>query len=168
MDSQILILTLLIDTETQGFFNNLRKQYFPAERNYLDAHLTLFHNLPGSEQAIIESIDTVCNNYNVFDMQVSKIVSIGNGVAYKIESPELKQLHKYLQQQFTQWLIPQDKQTLWPHITIQNKTDALIANQLINELNSGFIPFKVNALGFSLWEYKGGPWEFISEFRFKC
>jgi len=168
MDSQILISTLLIDTETQGFFNNLRKQYFPAERNYLDAHLTLFHNLPGSEQAIIESIDTVCNNYNVFDMQVSKIVSIGNGVAYKIESPELKQLHKYLQQQFTQWLIPQDKQTLWPHITIQNKTDALIANQLINELNSGFIPFKVNALGFSLWEYKGGPWEFISEFRFKC
>ena len=167
MDSQILISTLLIDTETQGFFNNLRKQYFPAERNYLDAHLTLFHNLPGSEQAIIESIDTVCNNYNVFDMQVSKIVSIGNGVAYKIESPELKQLHKYLQQQFTQWLIPQDKQTLWPHITIQNKTDALIANQLINELNSGFIPFKVNALGFSLWEYKGGPWEFISEFRFK-
>ena len=168
MDSQILILTLLIDTETQVFFNNLRKQYFPAERNYLDAHLTLFHNLPGSEQAIIESINTVCNNYNVFDMQVSKIVSIGNGVAYKIESPELKQLHKYLQQQFTQWLIPQDKQTLWPHITIQNKTDALIANQLINELNSGFIPFKVNALGFSLWEYKGGPWEFISEFRFKC
>jgi len=78
----------------------------------------------------------------------------------------LQQIHKEFQQQFSKWLTPQDKQTLWPHITVQNKTSATVANQLIKDLNVNFNPFKASALGFKLWEYKNGPWEFIDEFKF--
>ncbi|UOQ67702.1 2'-5' RNA ligase family protein [Hymenobacter volaticus] len=48
-----LILTLALDAKSQEFFNELRKQHFPSERNFLAAHLTLFHHLPGAEYAAI-------------------------------------------------------------------------------------------------------------------
>lgn len=151
-----LILTLKLDEESHAFFNKLRTQYFPPERNYLEAHLTLFHQLPASEPAITDVLKQVCIDTIIFEMEVSSIVSIGNGVAYKVESPELQALHKHLQNRWQQWLIPQDRQKLWPHITIQNKTDAHMANQLINNLKVDFKPFNIHALGFKLWEYQGG------------
>ncbi|WP_461452706.1 2'-5' RNA ligase family protein [Mucilaginibacter sp.] len=166
MYKRITILTLIMDKASQEFFNKLRKQHFPAGRNYLDAHLTLFHNLP-DEPEIINHVKFTCANTNKFVTNTTEIVSIGNGVAYKIISPELQLIHKHLQQQFAQWLIPQDKQKLWPHITIQNKTNADTANQLIKALTTNFQPFIIEALGLKLWEYKGGPWEFIDEFYFQ-
>jgi len=157
----------MMDDESQAFFNENRKQHFPPERNYLDAHLTLFHNLPSEEPAIISDIKQICDDTNAFELEVSAIVSIGNGVAYKVQSPELQLIHLQLQKTWKHWLIPQDQQKLWPHITIQNKTDANTANQLINTLKVDFKPFNITALGFNLWAYKGGPWAFIEAFCFK-
>ena len=52
-----LILTLVLDAASQAFFDRLRRQHFPPERNVLDAHLTLFHALDGEqEQAILADI----------------------------------------------------------------------------------------------------------------
>ena len=42
-----LILTLALDADSQAHFDALRKQHFPPAINYLAAHLTLFHHLPG-------------------------------------------------------------------------------------------------------------------------
>ena len=161
-----MILTLILDRQSQDFFNKLRKAYFPAERNYLDAHLTLFHNLPQDNTGIATTLNQLCARTPPFILKVHDIVSIGNGVAYKLESAILQDLHKHLQQEWQQWLIPQDKQKLWPHITVQNKTDPGSASQLREMLQHEFEPFTVDALGFYLWEYKGGPWEFMREFRF--
>ena len=44
-----LILTLTLDEATQAYFNDLRRQHFPPNINYLAAHLTLFHHLPGAD-----------------------------------------------------------------------------------------------------------------------
>jgi len=44
-----LILTLTLDEASQAFFDEQRRQYFPPKINYLSAHLTLFHALPGAE-----------------------------------------------------------------------------------------------------------------------
>lgn len=44
--SQPLVATLSIDSTAEEYFDNLRKQHFPKERNYLNAHLTLFNALP--------------------------------------------------------------------------------------------------------------------------
>ncbi len=157
----------MLDDGSQKFFNEMRKQYFPPQRNYLDAHLTLFHNLPAEEPAIVDYLKQICYKRSDFLMKVSSIVSIGNGVAYKVESPELLAIHLELQKIWKHWLILQDQQKLWPHITIQNKTDANTANQLMNHLKVDFKPFNITALGFNLWEYKGGPWTSIEAFCFK-
>lgn len=162
-----VILTLKISPEAAAYFTELRKINFPAERNYLDAHLTLFHHLPGNEDAIFNAVKTVCEKQKPLVLKVTEVVSIGAGVAFKLESAELKQLHKNLQQQWQLWLTPQDKQALWPHITIQNKVDRQTAVQLQQELSATFTPFEIEGEGLTLWEYLNGPWQKIQTVKFE-
>lgn len=166
MSENPVILTLKINEEAAKYFTGLRTKHFPAERNYLDAHLTLFHHLPGNEPTIFEAVKTVCSQQKQINLQVTQVVSIGAGVAFKLEAEAVKQIHKKLQQQWQQWLTPQDKQALWPHITIQNKADRQTAIQLQQELSLDFKPFEIQGLGLSLWEYLGGPWKLIETLDF--
>ncbi|RFZ94411.1 2'-5' RNA ligase family protein [Mucilaginibacter conchicola] len=166
MDANPLLITLKIDDVSQQYFNALRKQYFPPERNFLDAHLMLFHQLPADEQKIDSDIADIVSSIKVFNMQVSGPATIGRGVAYKIESAELRIMHKQMQQLWQQWLIPQDQHKLWPHITIQNKVEPAVAQETLKKVSTGFQPFLVTAQGLMLWEYQGGPWKFMGEWRF--
>lgn len=161
-----VILTLKINAEAAAYFTDLRKQNFPSERNYLDAHLTLFHHLPGDQQSVFDMIKTVCSHQKPMLLQVTQVVSIGAGVAFKLECDDLKKLHKNMQQQFQQWLKPQDKQALWPHITIQNKVDRQVAVELKEKLSLDFKPFEIEGLGLSVWEYLNGPWNLLETIDF--
>lgn len=162
-----LILTLTLDARSQAYFNELRKLHFPPERNYLDAHLTLFHHLPPHEKQIMDDVANLCKQASPLNLIVSSIVSIGNGVAYKIENNTLLSLHRHLQQQWQQWLIPQDRQKIWPHITIQNKVLPERAKVLKAQLEQKFEPFVAQGTGLNLWEYRGGPWSFVQKFEFE-
>lgn len=79
--TQPLILTLRLDEDSQAFFNTQRRLYFPPERNFLDAHLTLFHQLP-DEAATFEYLEE--SQQSNFSLQVSGLMNLGAGVAYKI------------------------------------------------------------------------------------
>jgi hypothetical protein len=46
-----LIVTLLLDPEAQERSDRLRSAHFPAERNHVAAHVTLFHALPDEQGA---------------------------------------------------------------------------------------------------------------------
>ncbi|MGI4020046.1 MAG: 2'-5' RNA ligase family protein [Janthinobacterium lividum] len=166
MSENPVILTLKINEEAAAYFTDLRKKYFPAERNYLDAHLTLFHHLPGNETQVFESIKAVRAQQKPMLLQVTQVVSIGAGVAFKLECDALKKMHKTMQQQWQQWLTPQDKQALWPHITIQNKVDRQTAVNLQQNLSLNFEPFEVQGLGLSIWEYLNGPWNLLETIDF--
>ena len=166
MPDALLILTLTLDDAIQQYFNNLRKAHFPPERNYLDAHLTLFHHLPAGETQIIEAISNTVSNFDKMQLQVTGVKNIGNGVAFAMECAQLQAMHKQLQQQWDTWLIPQDRQKLWPHITVQNKVNPDVAKSLKEKLEQEFTPFEITGTGLSLFEYQGGPWKFIREFEF--
>ena len=162
-----LILTLNLEHTVQVYFDKLRKLHFPAPINYLNAHLTLFHQLPANEKSILSDLHNISSNQSKLLLKAGSIGSIGNGTAYYITNNMLMTLHLALQKKWQQWLIPQDKQKLWPHITIQNKVSAHTAKQLQQQLNTGFEPFEFYANGLSLWEYQGGPWKFVRNFDFK-
>jgi 2'-5' RNA ligase len=158
-----LILTLRLDDDSQAFFNQQRKQYFPVERNYLDAHLTLFHQLPN----LAEVADFIRNlDISVFDLQISGLRNLGAGVAYLVESPELHALRKTIAARFLAYLIPQDQQGFRPHITIMNKSTPEQARKLLAELSADFHPFSIKATGLDLWVYLGGPWRHEQTFGF--
>lgn len=163
-----LILTLTLDEESQAYFTALRDTYFPAERNYLKAHLTLFHKLPQGEASLQETLTNICLAHTPMELEVVGPKSIGNGVAYFIRSEALQGLHKQLQRQWKELLSPQDHQPLRPHITIQNKVAPATAKALQEQLAVSFLPFTIMGTGLTLWEYKGGPWEFYRSFPFQA
>lgn len=162
-----LILTLRLDEESQTFFNALRRQHFPPERNYLDAHLTLFHHLPGAHlAALTQELTARSSALPPLSLQVTGLQFLGRGVAYALESSPVSELHRSLQQQWLSYLTPQDQQRRRPHITIQNKVEPAVARALYEELSATFQPFAAVGTGLHLWAYRNGPWESVQMFPF--
>lgn len=163
-----LILTLTLDEASQAFFDAQRKKYFPPKINYLSAHLTLFHALPGTEEAAISQdlAEAAATQSGPLPLQVTGLKFMGRGVMYTLDNPELPALHRRLQRQWQAWLSPQDQQGLRPHITAQNKVDPAVARALFDELSADFQPFEVQGTGLALWAYQGGPWELRQRFAF--
>ncbi|MBC7934330.1 MAG: 2'-5' RNA ligase family protein [Rhizobacter sp.] len=165
MKKEPLILTLLLDEQAHEYFTGLRNLHFPKHCNYLEAHLTLFHKLPAEKTIIPHTLKEICKRETIA-LEVIGLKSMGTGVAFEIQSPELMKLRKTLQQKFSPYLITQDRQKLWPHITIQNKVTAFKASQTLASLQKTFKPFTVAGLGIESWLYKDGPWEKLGEHRF--
>lgn len=163
-----LILTLTLDAVSQAFFDEQRRKYFPPKINYLSAHLTLFHALPGAEQAAIVAhlAAVAAQQPGPLPLQVTGVKFMGRGVMYTLDSPTLPPLHKRLQQHWQAWLTAQDQQGLRAHITAQNKVDPAVARRLHEELAADFQPFVAQGTGLALWAYRGGPWELQQQFIF--
>lgn len=150
-------MTLQLDAQSAAFFETQRQQYFPSAINYIGAHLTLFHNLPGEEfEGVLKRTARICAAREPFEVTVSELMKLGRGVAYRIEAPALVDLRDRLVEQFKPWLIKQDRQKFRPHITIQNKVSPAKAAALYEHLSSDFEPFTAKAEGLQLWFYEGG------------
>ncbi|GAB3849298.1 2'-5' RNA ligase family protein [Hymenobacter terrigena] len=162
-----LILTLALDAAAQAYFNDLRRQHFPPAINYLAAHLTLFHHLPGAELAAVQAqLQAIAPSQPRLPLAVTGLRSLGRGVAFTLENDDLRALHRRLQATFAPYLTPQDQQKLQPHITIQNKVAPEEARTLLADLQAGFTPFEAQGTGLHLWAYRNGPWESLAEFPF--
>ena len=162
-----LILTALVDPPDLQPFDDLRKRHFPLERNYLRAHITLFHKLPGEERrAIGTALGRMAGEIAAFSAMVDGLRHLGAGVCYTIDSADLRTLRAGLAKRFEPWLGPQDKQGWRPHITVQNKVAKSQADALLAELQPGFQPTRITITGLELWAYKGGPWEHVSTYPF--
>ena len=162
-----LIITLKMDEKSQDFFNEKRQEHFPAHINYLNAHITLFHKLPSDEALVTDTLSSFAER-KIFSLAVTGVKHIGNGVAYKIESETLQELHKSLQISFKPWLVKQDAHKLWPHVTIQNKVTNYKSELLCKSLSETFEPFNINTLGLQAWHYLNGPWSLQQEFLFSA
>ncbi len=167
-DSKPLIVTALLDDAAFSFFDDMRRTHFPAARNQVPAHLTLFHNLPGAElPAVTATIIKLCEaRTGPMTASVTGIKFLGKGCAYIIDCPALARLHEELKQIWRPWLIPQDLQPFRPHIVIQNKADPDEAKQLFTELSQSFQIFDFTITGLQLWRYLGGSWENERQFCF--
>jgi hypothetical protein len=156
---QPLILTARITEGDKASFDLLRKAHFPPDRNFLDAHLTMFHRLPGEyTQRIVEHLREVTEAGSSTKAEVSGIRHLGAGVAFTIDSPALQDVRARLKEVFLPWLGPQDMQKWQPHITIQNKVSKDRADRLYQELRATFQPYTIEITGVDLWKYLDGPW----------
>lgn len=165
--AQPLILTLKMDERSQEHFDRLRELYFPQERNYLGAHLTLFHKLPGEHaDGISADLQELCLQQAPFTLKATGLRSLGRGVAYKLASPELAALRRILTERWGPWLGAQDRQGFKPHVTVQNKVSPERARTLHAQLQEDFSPFGVGGAGLSLWRYLDGPWEPVDTYLF--
>jgi 2'-5' RNA ligase len=162
-----LIVTLLLDEEAQGRFDRLRAAHFPAERNHLQAHVTMFHALPGEHLAEVTRELAEVADRTPFDVAVTGVRFLGRGVAIDLDAPELTALRRGLAGAFDPWLTRQDRQWSRPHVTVQNKVPPEVARALFAEMSASFVPETVTARGLGLWNYLGGPWSPAGEFTFR-
>lgn len=154
------ILTLALNERSFRFFDEQRRRYFPPERNFIPAHLTLFHKLPAEHEALIlTSLRDAADQHAPIQLDVTGLRSLGRGVAYTLASPALRELRFSLAKQWALWLTLQDRQKHQPHVTVQNKVEPHEAQRLLADLSAGFVPFTITGTGLDLWRYRGGPWE---------
>ena len=166
--SQPFILTLRLDTQLSTVLNSLRSQHFPPERNFIPAHVTLFHALPSEHEAALRTdLGRVCSATPPFGVALPKLRNWGKGVFLVVESPELLALRQRLASSWEAWLTPQDRQGYRRHVTVQNKVPKEEALTLYDTLAPGWQPLDGQATGLNLWRYAGGPWIYADSFGFE-
>jgi 2'-5' RNA ligase superfamily len=161
-----LIVTALLGRADFAWADALRRAHFPPERNYLRAHVTLFHHLPPSVER--ELCDTLRDETRdtVPTARLASLFSLGRGVAYRIESPDLAAIRARLADRFAAMLTPQDGQGWRPHITVQNKVAPDAARMLLAALSADFVSRPLELSGLAVWRYRDGPWEPVGAWRF--
>jgi len=161
-----LIVTLAMDQVSAEIFNSLRKAHFPPHRNFIAAHITLFHSLPGDEiDRISDDLAAAASGQRPFDVSTAGVQFLGNGVAIRLDAPILSSLHADLARHWHDWLTPQDRQPFRPHVTVQNKVAPETARRLAAQLE--VLPrIAIQAEGLELWTYRGGPWDFVKKVDF--
>ena len=166
-DSRPIILTASMEVGAQSFFDERRERYFPADRNWLDAHITLFHALPGECHLHVSDIlARQTASTTVIAASVTGIRNLGGGVAYVIRSDSLSAFRGILEQEFASWLTPQDRQKFNPHVTVQNKVTRTEARQTEAILAAEFSRFELAITGVGAWRYDGGPWAREADYAF--
>lgn len=161
-----LVATVEMEPSAQHYFNELRQAHFPADRNFLNAHLTLFHALP-HEPWLIDDLTKLAKDQKPFEVTAQTVISLGGGTAFKITSAELPRIYDQLRERWFEFLTPQDRQKRNFHITVQNKVEPKQAKKLQSELVQTFTPFHFTITGFKLWRYLGGPWEHLTTINFE-
>ena len=117
-----LILSAVLDAPVQQRLDALRRAHFPPERNHLDAHVTLFHHLPGAEEDAVAGA-------------VAAVVRAGRrrrwtspacarwAAAWRSRSPRPSWPGSAsdLARTWAPWLTAQDRAKRDLHVTVQNK-----------------------------------------------
>lgn len=162
-----IIVTALFGRADAAFFEDLRRRHFPPERNHLSAHLTMFHHLaPSLAREVKQRLTGATRGMPPPAARIAGVMSLGRGVAFRIESPALEDIRADLAHAFATVLTPQDRSAWRPHVTVQNKVEVATAKELQAELERGFRPRPVQIAGLASWWYRGGPWEPLSRHMF--
>jgi 2'-5' RNA ligase len=160
-DERPLVVTLRLDRPARERFEAERTALFPRGRTEVGAHVTLFHALPGRLRHDVEAELGRLAASLPFPVDITGLVALGRGVAYRLAAPQAQVLHRRLQDRWRTYLTRQDAQTLGLHVTVQNKVEPDVAKATLERLRSTFEPGRTRAVGLELWRYDGGPWTLL-------
>ena len=162
-----IILTATMGAADFAWADALRRRHFPAARNQVPAHITLFHQLPPFVEGELRTLMKQLGGERAPAAHLSGLLNLGEGVAYRVESPELIDIRAMIAERFFGLLTTQDGGAPRLHITVQNKAKPAVAKALLAELSADFQPRAIVIAGLSAWRYLGGPWEPIADVRFR-
>lgn len=162
-----IIVTALFGRADQAWFDGLRAAHFPPERNYLSAHLTMFHHLPPSAADEVTHRLAQAVREGAPEARLAAPFSLGRGVAYRIDSAGLVAIRAQIAAAFAGLLTPQDQAGWRPHVTVQNKVEPPMAKALLATLAADYRPRPLTIAGLASWWYRGGPWDPLSRHMFR-
>lgn len=162
-----LIITAELGSVDFAWLDGERRQYFPAERNQLAAHLTMFHALPPSLEEEARRTLKQQTAAPPPRAMVAGLMNLGGGVAYRIASDDLDKIRTAIADHFHGSLSAQDAGGWRAHVTIQNKVKPGEARALKEELERNFQPRPLTIRELALHRYLGGPWEKLGAWAFR-
>ena len=166
------ILTAALPPDIQGWAEGLRRAHYPAERNHLHAHVTLFHSFaPSLLDELKDFLPRIAAEFAPPQFSISGVIDLGTGTAIALASEELLSLRTMIAEHFHGTLTDQDLYEPRPHITVQNKVTKKEARALQSalhlevEIKADGGPFAFPAL--ELHHYQGGPWDLVKRSAFR-
>ena len=150
-----------------GWLQQLRRTHYPAERNRVPAHLTLFRHLPPSLEGELSRRLAEAAASPPPEAVLAGVIDLGEGTALRVDSRELEDLRGGLADAFHGLLTPQDRAPWRPHVTIQNKVEPRDARRLQQQLRAGFEPRLLAIHALASWRYLGGPWQPLKTHPFR-
>ncbi len=162
-----LIVTAELGAADFAWLGGLRRKHYPAGRNRVPAHLTLFRSLPPAAEAEVRrELGRICSAAAPRAM-ICGLMDLGGGVAIRVRSDELDGIREEMAEHFHGLLTPQDSGGWVPHVTVQNKTQRGAVRELFRELENKLKPRPLTIRGLLLFRYLGGPWEPLAAYRFR-
>ncbi len=162
-----LIITAEIAPHDHAWLDQLRRAHYPAERNRLPAHLTMFHALPPSADRDVRIALARLALARPPNAMIAGLMNLGGGVAFRVVSDELDRVRHELVRNFHGLLSAQDAGGWRPHVTIQNKVTSRVARALLAHLERNFRPRAIAISGLGLYRYLDGPWEKLGKYVFR-
>lgn len=154
-----LIVTAELPPPIQRWASALRAAHFPPERNFLQAHVTLFHALP---VVLLEEarglLSGLAAGHAPVEARLVGIMDLGGGTALRLESPGMLALRERIADHFHGMLTAQDSHAPRLHVTVQNKVARADAIALQQRLSGEIARQSFAFTGLALHHYAGGPW----------
>lgn len=148
--------------------NDLRRSHFPADRNHLAAHVTLFHALaPSLRDELPAVLARIAGEYAPPQAVLTGLMNLGKGTALALTSPTMLAIRAEIADLFHGMLTAQDQHTPRLHITIQNKVTPEAARALQAELATAITQRKFAFTGLGLHRYCNPHWEAVGVWPFR-
>lgn len=167
-DAAPLIVTAELPPDLHRWASELRRAHFPPDRNYLEAHVTLFHAIPAPlEDELGALLARLASEVAPVRARLEGVMSLGRGTALRLASPDMLALRATIAERFRGMLTMQDSHSPRLHVTVQNKVAPAEAKALQAELAGRVRPRDFAFPGVALFRYRGGPWEQVRRFAFR-
>jgi hypothetical protein len=162
-----LIVTAEFGPSDFAWLEGLRRRHFPAERNHVPAHLTIFHALPPSAEGEVRHALAQLSSEPPPRAFIAGTMNLSGGVAFRVTSEGLDRIRSELAEHFHGLLTAQDSTGWSAHVTIQNKVAPHEARALLEALGRQYDHRTVQCSGLALHRYLGGPWDTLQKYPFR-
>lgn len=162
------IVTAELPEDVFAWSNGLRAEHFPPERNWLKAHVTLFHSFaPSLRDELPRFLARMAGEFAPPRAQVNGLMDLGEGTALAIHSPQMLAVRDTIADHFRDMLTRQDQGGKKLHITVQNKVDRKTALALQQQLAARLNPRDFAFTGLGLHIYRNPHWEAAGVWKFR-
>ena len=166
--SKPFIVTAELPPAVLAWADGLRRQHFPPERNWLKAHVTLFHAFaPSLHDELHRMLGGIAAEFAPAEARIDCLMNLGGGTALKIDSPAMLEIRQRIADHFHGALTAQDAHRPRLHITIQNKVTSQGARTLQAVLGPSLTPRRFHFTGLGLHRYCNPHWEAAGLWSFR-
>ena len=162
-----LIVTAELGKADFAVLGALRRRHYPADRNRVPAHLTLFRALPPSAEAEVRRSLSRAASAAAPEAEICGVMDLDRGVALRVRSEGLEEIRDQLADEFHGLLTSQDVGRWTPHVTIQNKVEPRAARTLLRQMRETFERRPLGITGLQLIRYVEGDWQPLASYRFR-